>query len=356
MIGPGVVSAAEAAPAPVLPSARQLIGAGLDLALRTSSDLRAGSLAIGLQLLATLGPFVVLIVVVLGRAPDLLDLLADATPGATPDPRAAAIAGPLALSLIVGVLALVALFTEGGIIAIALLAGRLIGRPVSLREALRRSRQVFWRVLAVSIVVQVVATIATSVFDAVAGPILGPSEALAISSAAVATVASAPFAYVEAGIVLGGAGVGLAIRRSIEMAQVRWRLAFLVAIAATLAQTLLFFGLAAGLDILVRIADALGLGLAAGDPTTFVTIAIVLAATAAAGSLVFTVGAIAAAPQVVAFVGLTHFTGGLDQAREGSTTARPVRWLTLPMALGIGIAVLSSIAGVAAVVRDGGPS
>jgi hypothetical protein len=33
-----------------------------------------------------------------------------------------------------------------------------------------------------------------------------------------------------------------------------------------------------------------------------------------------------------------------------------VRWLTLPMALGIGIAVLSSIAGVAAVVRDGGPS
>ena len=45
------------------------------------------------------------------------------------------------------------------------------------------------------------------------------------------------------------------------------------------------------------------------------------------GSLLFTVGALFAAPQVVAFLGLTHFAGGLDRA---ATPQQPPTPTTVP--------------------------
>src|SRR6185436_10772339 len=91
------------------------------------------------------------------------------------------------------------------------------------------------------------------------------------------------------------------------------------------------------------------------------TVIVVLALVAAIGSLVFTMAVVLAAPQVVAFVGLTHYAGGLDRAREaiepvaahvhtsegfvasatgasGWQTARPpgrFRWVSLPMTLSV---------------------
>jgi hypothetical protein len=125
------------------------------------------------------------------------------------------------------------------------------------------------------------------------------------------------------------------------------------AIAETLAQTLLIFAVLAGLDILARVAGVLGLGLEAGDPSTYLTIVIALLATAAVGSLLFTVGAIAAAPAVVAFVGLTGFAGALDAARDGGPDTRATRWLSVPMVVGMIIALLASMAGISAALRVG---
>jgi hypothetical protein len=78
---------------------------------------------------------------------------------------------------------------------------------------------------------------------------------------------------------------------------------------------------------------------------TYLTLVVAMFVVAAIGSLVFTVSALAVAPQVVAFVGLTGYGGGLDQARD-APTARPVRWLSAPMAVGAGIAIVASLIGV----------
>lgn len=336
---------------PPLPGPRQLISVGLDLAMRTRADLRTGSLAIGVQLMAAAGPFVLLMIVLAGRAPDLF-VAFDQTAPSSIGPQEEALAGPLAMTTLVAGFALIALVIEGRIIAAALLGGAAGGRPVTVREALRRSRQVFWAVVGATIVIQLpIALVSNVVTDAAFGALAGSVEALTVLGLVVTTTLSVPFAYVMTGIVLGGVSAIEAIRRSVGLAGVRWRLAIVVAVADSLAQTLLALGLLAGLDILGGISDALGLGIDRDPVTTFVTLGVALAATAAVGSLLFTVGAIAAAPQVVAFVGLTHFTGGLDGARDGAPTAQAARWVSVPMAIGIALALLASLAGAAALPR-----
>ena len=303
-------------------------------------------MAIGFQILGAVGPLVVLLIVISGRVPDLLTSLAAPSPSL--EATAEAVTGPLSVTGLVASVGLVALTIESRIVAVAVLGGQAIGRPMAPLEALRRSRQVFWGVAAATIAIQFVLTIAVSV---VTLP-LGRSEAASLAGTAVAALMSVPFVYLVSGIVLGGAPPLESIRRSIGMARTSWRLALVVAVAETLAQTLLVLALLAGLDILARISELLGLGLESGGPTTFVTIVIALLATAAAGSLVFLVSALAAAPQVVAFLGLTHYGAGLDRAREGAAGARRVRWLSGPMAAGITVAVLAAFAGISAAVRS----
>jgi hypothetical protein len=328
------------------PPARLLISRGIDLALRESSSIREASLAIGFQLMGAAGPFVVLLLIVAGRTPGILDLFA--SNAVTADAGQAGAVVALLLSGSIGGLALIALSLESRILAVAILGGRAVGRPVTPHEALRRSRATFWRVLVATIVIQIPLTLLSNV---VSGVIPGVEAAVVVATVVV-TIASAPFAYLLTGIVLGDASAGLAIRRSVEMARVRWRLALVAAIAETLAQTLLIFGLSAGLDIVSRVADALGLGLGAGNPMTFLTIVVALLCTAAVGSLIFTVSAIAAAPQVVAFVGLTGYGAGLDPARD-APDARPVHWVSIPMAMGIVFATVVSLAGVASALGSG---
>jgi hypothetical protein len=77
-----------------------------------------------------------------------------------------------------------------------------------------------------------------------------------------------------------------------------------------------------------------------------VLIGLGLALSAAFGSLLLTVTAIVVAPQVIAFLGLTHYSGGIDRARDESVLRPPVRYLTVPMAIGIVVVVLTSIAAI----------
>ncbi len=342
---PGPVPAAR----PPMPKARALVSAGLDLCLRANATLRAVSVTIGTILVAVAGPFVVLLVLVGGGSLGILE-------GAPVDLDDAA-AGSLALALLVSgtiaILALAAIVIECRIVAIAILGGHAVGRPVAPHEALRRSRQVYWRVVGASIIVGLPVNAASGIVSQLLDAVVGPTEATLVLSTIVATVVAAPFAYTVSGLVLGGVGAFEAIRRSWEMARYRWSTALVVAVAETLAQTLLVFAVFAGLDILVRVGGAVGLGLEGDTATTIVTLTIALAATAAVGSLLFTVAAIATAPQVVAFVGLTGYGAGLDPARDGAPGARPVRWLSVPMAVGTGSAVVTSILGVAAAARGG---
>ena len=89
----------------------------------------------------------------------------------------------------------------------------------------------------------------------------------------------------------------------------------------------------------------------------------------ALGTLQFTVVAIATAPQVVAFLSLTRFTGGLERAQVAETAVPPTlapafgpdgrpsywnvaptptrfRWLTRPLLLGVAAALLAMVAGI----------
>lgn len=342
-----------AAPGPLaLPGARAVIGTALELALRASEALRTTSLAIGFQLLATVGPLVLLLLVLAERAPDLLDAISNGTASAAPTEQEGTLAFAMMVTGIVAGLALVALSIESRILGAAILGSRAVGRPMRPLEALRRSREVFWRVLGATVVVQIPLSILSGLVSGMVEAGLGPTEATVVISTIATMLASVPFAYVLTGIVLGGAPIGVAIRRSFAMARVRWRIALVVAIAETLAQTLLVFGLLAALDIVSRVAGVLGLGLESGTATTYLTLVVAMLVVAAVGSLVFTVSALAVAPQVVAFVGLTGYGGGLDGARDGAGVRR-VRWVSIPMAVGAAMAILASLAGVSSVLRGG---
>ena len=335
---------------PPLPTARELISVGLELALRSSRSIRNASMAIGLQLLAAAGPLVLFLIVVATKDPTALDGLFTGLAPA-PGSREETIALSFSFGILVAGLAFAALTAESRIVAVSLLGGEAGRRPVVPHEALRRSRQVFWRVVAATIVVQIPLALASSLVQGLASPLLGGSEeALVLLGLAVTTLLTVPFAYLLTGIILGGASPWEAIRRSIGLARLRWRLALVAAIAEALAQTLLILGLGAGLDIVATVSTSLGLGLDSGPVATFATLALALLGTAAVGSLIFTVSAVAAAPQVVAFVGLTRYTAGLDGARD-AVGLRPARWVSIPMAIGIVIALLASVAGVSAVIR-----
>jgi hypothetical protein len=76
------------------------------------------------------------------------------------------------------------------------------------------------------------------------------------------------------------------------------------------------FALGAGGDALLRVSEFLHLGFESGPILTLLSVVLILAGVVAIGSLTFTISAIAVAPQVVAFLGLTHHDAGLDLARQ----------------------------------------
>jgi hypothetical protein len=151
-----------------------------------------------------------------------------------------------------------------------------------------------------------------------------------------------------AGIVIGGAGPVESLKRSVRVAKARWRLAILVAASGAVLSIVELFGLAAGLDLVVRLFDALGLDIA-GDPlNAAVTTAVLLATLVAVGSLLVTVAALVAAPQVYVFLRMTGFSGGLDRARRDSHgPTEPTRLVTRTMLAGIAFVAVASVAGLA---------
>jgi hypothetical protein len=277
--------------------------------------MRAASFYIGAIVLGTVGPFAlaswVLEVTALHRTVREADELMSGGAGGW--------YGLLAVPALIG--GLVAL-VESRTMAAAILGGRLAGRPVTVREALARSRMVFWRAVVASLVAGVPLAVAQGALEAVLADTVNlTGEATVVVSLIVTALIGAPLAYLLAGVVLGDVDPLEATRRSFRVFRARKIAAVVVALIETTTGLLILFGLEAGLDIALRLLDALGLGVDSGPAgLTLVTLG-VAAATFALGTLIYTVTAIALAPQVVMFVGLTHATIGLDHVRPGGDHA-----------------------------------
>jgi len=344
--GPAPVSSDASIPVPAVESTRRLLGASFDLLNRASDDMRRASFYIGIVVLGTVGPFALanlaLEIVSIHRTARELRGLFDAGFG-----------GWYWLLGVLAGLGLVVAAVESRTMASAILGGRLAERPISVREALARSRMVFWRAILASIILAIPVSIAQAIVQAGLERLLGgQADASLVSSTIVAGVVGAPLAYLLTGIVLGDVDPFEATRRSFRVFRARKLAAALVAVFETVAVLLVVLGLGAGLDIALRVFDALGLGSDSGPAGLMLITLGVVVGVFALGTLIYTALAISVAPQVVMFVGLTRATIGLDHVRPGGdrdpapgrVRGARFRWLTIPMRIGFVSGVIGLVA------------
>ncbi|MBA2372725.1 MAG: hypothetical protein H0V74_00790 [Chloroflexi bacterium] len=336
-------------PLPSVVGARALLGASFDELHRSSGPMRHASFYVGAIVLGTAGPFALALwafaALGSGLSLETLESLGETTSGAW-----------LAILGFLAVMGVIVASIESQAVAIALLGGQLVERPVSVREAVQRSRMSFWRLLVAAFLVGIPVAIVQRPIDTTLGE---GSQAALVLGLAVGILINGPFIYAPAGIVLGGVGPVQALHRSVRVFRARKTVGLMLAILPTVSQVLLIFALGTGVDIMLRMITALGLGTDSGTAgLAFLTI-ILVAGVFAVGTLLFTASAIIVAPQVVMFVGLTSTIAGLEPVRPGGSHApdgvgsreRRFRWLTRPMlaafafgAFGLAVAV-SSIGG-----------
>lgn len=336
---------------PLVPTAR-LLASSFDLLSRSGTDMRRASFYIGLIVLGTVGPLALaswgLLVVETGRGfTDFEDGIGT---------NAEALFGGLGLLAFAG---LVVAWVESRSLAMTVLGGRMVERPVSTRRALARSRRMFWSAILASFMAGIPVLFVQGTVTEVIAPMVGEAlEATVITSTLVTALIGGPFAYVLAGVVLGDVNPFEALRRSFRVFRARKMAAAIVVVFETITALLVLFGIEAGLDLVLRLFQGLGLGPEAATVGLAATTIGVVAVTFAFGTLIFTVTAITVAPQVVMFLGLTHATIGLDRVRAGGPDdpdiRRPghprFRWLTRSMLLGFMLGAIGLALTVSAIV------
>ena len=324
---------------PVWPRMTKVLAGSLDLVTQSRIPLRNASLYFGLLGLIPAGPVAVALI---ADAPNVDPVTFEGLSGGT------------ILAGIIASLALIAINVDAQIIAVAILGGAKAGQPLTLREALRRSRQAFWPMFRAIFLVGILSTILALILDAMLGGALGrTTDAAGVSSQLLVGLLTAPFVYAGAGVVLGNVQAMESIRRSARLSRRRLRLAVVVSLFAVVAQYLVILAAFAGIDLVVRTLEPFHAQLENFDASSISGFLLLsagaLVALFAYGTLSFTVGALATAPQVVAFLGLTGYSRGLDGARE-AVEGEPARdkpaWISRPMLIG---ALLSGLFGAAAV-------
>ena len=327
--------------APPLVPTRALLGAAFDLLLRSGPEMRRASFYIGAIVLGTVGPVV-------------LATLFFETGGFLFDPRPfddigasqSAIAVVYAILVTIAVVGLLVATIEARNLGIAVLGGQFVDRPLSTSRALTRSRRAFWATVGAALLVGVPVGIAQFVTTAIIGGADETGEVSTVVSTLVGALVGAPFAYTLAGVVLGDVGPIEALRRSFRVFGVRRGAAFLVVLFESVAFLLVVIGLDAGLGLVIRAFDAVGLSPETGGIGLVLTALVSAAIVFASGTLLFTVYALTVAPQVVMFVGLTHATFGLDRVRPGGrddphrrgSGAARFRWFSAGMLLAFAVA------------------
>jgi hypothetical protein len=350
-IAPLTLPAATPPPTPASaptrpPRVTETIGGALDLALAASKGVRRVSLYVGFVSLALAGPTIVLLLAVIrdnGGFEDVVGMLAGASGGLDEST-----AGALSLLRFAAFFAAVGIFAisiEGQILAATVVAGAATGRSIGIRGGLRLSRVVFWQVVGAGILVGLLDTIVSNATQAVTLATTHSLNAATVLGILVAGIATMPFAFFQSGIIMGGVGAIEALRRSTRVARVRWRLALIVALAGTVISVIEVFALGAGLDLVLRVADAAGLGLDKSLPAAILTGLLILAFVVALGSLIVTVAALVAAPQVYVFVKLTGYSQGLARTEPPVGYAPPTRIVTRAMLTLIILAGLAALVG-----------
>ena len=287
---------------------------GISAAAATARPLRTASIYLGLLTAAFAGPAVAVFLWIESIA-------ASIPPDTGPGPGADAIADLELRSvtlILVAVLGVIAVMIEGAAIGIFLMAARVTGRPVSLRAAIERSRQVFWRLVRVGVLAGVVQGIAGYVWVTVTNPPAAGDVPDVSVDPFVGTLVTIPFLYANVGVVLADDSGRNAIRRSFWLVRRYKRLAVALGLFAILSGVVETLALGSGLDIVIRLFDALHLDPAAGGASLAATFLLALALVAAVGSLLFTVGAVVSAPQVVAWVGVGQPVNGVAAEAGGS--------------------------------------
>ncbi len=242
---------------------------------------------------------------------------------------------------------------ESRAMAAAILGARVVERPLTLEQALARARMVFWRTIGAGFVAGIpIAATQLAIEAALDSVSPVPGQASLPVSLLVTALVGGPLAYVTTGVVLGDVQPVEALRRSIRVFRARKVAAVVVALFETVAALLIVFGVFTGLDIALRVFDSLGLGTDSGLAGIVLVTLGVAAASFAFGTLVYTVSALAIAPQVVMFVGLTRATMGLEHVRLGGShdplVERPerprFRVFTRSMLVGIIVAWIGVVA------------
>ena len=266
-----------------LATTRQLLGVAFDLLGRSTADMRRASFYIGSIVLGTVGPFALASWAVGVVSLDL----------SFEEMERRYTGGGEAWLTVVGFLALVGLVVaavESRNMAAAILGGRMAGQPVSPRQALGRSRMVFWRTVVAAIIVGIPLLIAEAIAGFVVETVVGRAEDLSVVSTTLVTATiGAPFAYVLCGVVLGDVDPLESVRRSFRVFLARKLAAAIVVTFETVAVLLIVLGLEVGLDLALRVLDALGLGMDSGPVGLALVTAGLVATVFAFGTLVFTV-------------------------------------------------------------------
>jgi hypothetical protein len=319
----GLGSAAVAAdPAAIqttaIPSMLATVSRGLDLDVAASGQIRRASLYVGLLWLLTLAPIAVVVWAHSARLGGFEWLRTWALGWQLPGEPTGPLFGLLFnVVFAVGFVGAVSLWIDSALLATALLAGRATGRVLDLRATLALARLVYWRLVRAEILVGLILLVPRVVLNgSVTTGSAVPSEAQVLILSAVDVVVSTPFAYVTVWVVLGGVGAWAAVRGSWRLARARWRLALLIAVYNAAVAYLAAFALGAGADILIRLGAMFGLGDTMGPAQAVVLAAIIGLALASIGSLMMTIAALTAGPQVVAFLALTGSSAGLDAVRN----------------------------------------
>ena len=340
---------APAIPAPAPPavhSTRRLIGASFDLLTQSTAEMRAASFYIGGVVLATIAPLALATFAIEVAAPNAGEVDFDVFF------RSSAAAGWFSLTAIIAGLGLVVANVESQNLAVAILGGRYAGRPIDARAALARSRMSFWRAILAAIIVTVPVSIVTQIVDGIVVDLSNGSNAWSfVVAVIVGVLIGAPLAYLLTGIVLGDVDPVEATRRSFRVFKARKAAAALVALFEALATLIVLVGISAGLEIVLGIFDAFGLGADSGPLGLAIISAGIVVGTFALGTLIYTALAISIAPQVVMFVGLTRATIGLDHVRPHGdrdpavrrTGQRAFHWITIPLWIGLATGLIGLV-------------
>jgi hypothetical protein len=317
-----VVEAAPDAPpaaaVAAMPGTLAVVGRGLDLNVAASAEIRRASVYVGLLSLLSVGPIAATLWAFSARQGGL-DWLQELARGLRPhfEPIGPGFGELFTVILILGFGCMLSIAVDAQLLATILIGAKATGRRFELEAALALARLRFWRFVRASAMIGLILLIPRFVINQVVmnGRPVG-TELQALIVTAIDILVSTPFAYIAAGIILGAVGARESIRRSWRLARARWRLALLIGIVNTAVTYIAGFALGAGGDILVRLGTAFGLGTAMGPIQIAVLAVIVAVGILSVGSLIMTIGALTAGPQIVAFLGLTGYANGLDATLE----------------------------------------